>query len=59
MWIGSALTPRSAPATVLVAGLMGRAYQRRITAEEHLLQRAVREWGDYSRRTKKLIPLTS
>jgi protein-S-isoprenylcysteine O-methyltransferase Ste14 len=58
VWIGLALASRSAPATVLVAGLMGRAYQRRITAEENLLQRALPEYGDYSRRTKKLIPLT-
>ncbi|MDR3660477.1 MAG: isoprenylcysteine carboxylmethyltransferase family protein [Mycobacterium sp.] len=57
MWIGLALSSRSAPATVLVAGLMGRAYQRRITAEENLLLRALPEYGDYSRRTKKLIPL--
>lgn len=28
------------------------------TAEENLLQRALPEYGDYSRRTKKLIPLT-
>jgi protein-S-isoprenylcysteine O-methyltransferase Ste14 len=56
VWIGLALASRSAPATVLVAGLMGRAYQRRITAEEKLLQRALPEYGDYSRRTKKLIP---
>ena len=58
VWIGLALTSRSAPATVAVAVLMGRAYQRRITAEEALLQRALPEYGDYRRRTKKLIPLT-
>ncbi|MDM3929793.1 methyltransferase family protein [Mycobacterium intracellulare] len=58
VWIGLALASRSVPATVLVAALMGRAYQRRIAAEEHLLQRALPEYGEYSRRTKKLIPLT-
>lgn len=57
VWIGLAFSSRSAPATVVVAGLMGRAYQRRISAEENLLQGALPEYGDYSRRTKKLIPL--
>jgi protein-S-isoprenylcysteine O-methyltransferase Ste14 len=56
VWIGLALASRSAPATVLVAGLMGRAYQRRIAAEEDLLQRALPEYGDYSRRTRKILP---
>lgn len=36
---------------------MGRAYQRRITAEEKLLQHALPEYGSYRRHTKKLIPL--
>lgn len=57
VWIGLALTSRSAPASVVVAVLMGRAYQQRITAEEKLLQRALPEYGGYRRRTKKLIPL--
>lgn len=57
VWIGLALTSRSAPATALVAALMGWAYQRRITAEERLLKRSLPEYGRYSRRTKKLIPL--
>lgn len=56
VWIGLALASRSVPATVLVA--VGRAYRRRIAVEEHLLQRALPEYGEYSRRTKKLIPLT-
>lgn len=58
VWIGLALASRSVPATVLVAALMGWAYKRRIAAEEHMLQRALPEYGAYSRRTKKLIPLT-
>lgn len=57
VWIGLALASRSAPATSVVAALMGRAYQRRITAEETLLRQALPEYGNYSRRTKKLIPL--
>lgn len=56
VWTGLALTSRSVPATVLVAALMGRAYQRRISAEERLLRRALPEYGDYSRRTKRLVP---
>ena len=56
VWVGLALTSRSAPAPVLVAGLMGRAYQRRITAEESLLRRELRDYGDYIRRTKKIVP---
>jgi protein-S-isoprenylcysteine O-methyltransferase Ste14 len=58
VWIGLALASRSVPAIILVTGLMGRAYQRRITAEENLLQRALPECDHYSRRTKKLLPLT-
>lgn len=58
VWIGLALTSRSVPATLLVAGLMGRAYRRRITVEENLLQRALPEYGDHRRRTKRTIPLT-
>jgi protein-S-isoprenylcysteine O-methyltransferase Ste14 len=56
VWTGLALASRSTPATVVVAALMGRAYQRRITAEEKLLRRALPEYSDYSRRTHKLIP---
>jgi len=56
VWTGLALTSRSALAAVLVPVLMGRAYQRRITAEEELLGRALPDYSDYSRRTRKLIP---
>jgi protein-S-isoprenylcysteine O-methyltransferase Ste14 len=41
----------------LVAGLLGRAYRRRIVAEERLLQRDLPGYTAYSHRTKKLIPL--
>lgn len=58
VWIGLALASRSAPASILIAALMGRAYQQRITAEEKLLSRDLPEYCDYSGRTKKLIPLT-
>ena len=58
VWIGLALTSCSAPATVAVAALLGRAYQLRITAEENLLHRALPAYAEYSRRTKKLIPRT-
>jgi protein-S-isoprenylcysteine O-methyltransferase Ste14 len=56
VWTGLALASRSAPATVVVTGLMGWAYQRRITAEEHLLRRELPAYDDYSRQTHKLIP---
>ena len=41
---------------LLVAGLLGWAYQRRIAAEERLLQRDLPGYNAYIRRTKKLIP---
>lgn len=56
MWIGLALTSRSAAATVVIAGLMGRAYRRRIAAEERLLRRTLSEYSAYCDRTKKLVP---
>lgn len=55
-WTGFALTSRSAPVVAVVGGLMGRAYHRRITAEEDLLRRELAGYVDYSSRTKKLIP---
>jgi protein-S-isoprenylcysteine O-methyltransferase Ste14 len=56
-WTGFALTSRSMPVIALVAGLLGRAYHRRIVAEEKLLQRDLPDYIAYSHRTKKLIPL--
>lgn len=56
-WTGFALSSRSLPVVALVAGLLGRAYQRRITAEEQLLSRELPGYTDYAKRTKKLIPL--
>jgi protein-S-isoprenylcysteine O-methyltransferase Ste14 len=56
MWIGLSLSSRSAVATVAVVGLMGRAYRRRIAAEERLLRRTLPEYAAYSGRTNKLIP---
>lgn len=57
LWTGLALASRSVPTVVLLPALMGRAYRRRITAEENLLRRALPEYREYSRRTKKVIPL--
>jgi protein-S-isoprenylcysteine O-methyltransferase Ste14 len=54
-WTGFALTSRSLPVAVL-GGLLGRAYQRRITAEEQLLCRELPGYTAYAERTKKLIP---
>ncbi len=55
-WTGFALTSRSVPVLALVGGLLGRAYQRRIAAEEQLLSRELPGYPAYQERTKKLIP---
>jgi len=55
-WTGFALASRSVPVIVLVTGLLGWAYQRRITAEEELLRRDLPGYRTYSERTSKLIP---
>jgi len=55
-WTGFALASRSAPVIVLVSLLLGRAYQRRINAEEQLLNEELPGYGAYSQHTKKLIP---
>lgn len=55
-WAGFALTSRSLPVIALVGALLGRAYRRRILAEEQLLQRELAGYADYCARTKRLIP---
>lgn len=55
-WIGFAFTSRNVPVAALVPGLLGWAYNRRITAEEELLRHDLPAYGTYSERTKKLIP---
>ena len=55
-WTGFALTSRSLPVLALTAGLLGRAYQRRIEAEEQLLRRDLPGYPAYQQRTKRLIP---
>ena len=55
-WTGFGLTSRSVPVVVLVGGLLGRAYQRRIAAEEQLLRRDLPGYAPYSDQTKRLIP---
>jgi len=57
VWVGFALTSRS-PATVALVGmLLGRAYGRRIRAEERLLEQDLPGYVEYARRTWRLIPL--
>lgn len=56
IWTGFALTSRSMPAIAVVIALLGRAYQRRVDAEEDLLRRELPGYTAYSSRTKKLIP---
>jgi protein-S-isoprenylcysteine O-methyltransferase Ste14 len=55
-WTGFALTSRSLPVLALAGGLLGRAYQRRIAAEEQLLARDLPGYGAYQARTRKLVP---
>jgi protein-S-isoprenylcysteine O-methyltransferase Ste14 len=55
-WTGFALTSRSLPAVAVVTSLLGRAYRRRISAEEVLLRRDLPGYLDYCGRTNKLIP---
>lgn len=55
-WTGFALSSRSLSTVAVVTGLLGRAYRRRISAEEMLLGRDLPGYADYSRRTKRLVP---
>ena len=57
VWVGFGLTSRSPAAVALVGGLLGRAYERRIAAEERLLERELPGYAEYARRTRRLIPL--
>lgn len=57
IWTGFALSSRSLPVVVGVTGVVVHAYGRRIDAEEQLLDRDLPGYGDYRRRTWKLIPL--
>lgn len=55
-WTGFAFTSGSLPVVAVVSALLGRAYQRRITAEEQLLRRELSPYLAYIERTKKLVP---
>jgi protein-S-isoprenylcysteine O-methyltransferase Ste14 len=55
-WAGFALTSRNPAVIVLMGALLGRAYRRRILAEEQLLRRELPGYADYCARTKRLIP---
>jgi protein-S-isoprenylcysteine O-methyltransferase Ste14 len=56
IWIGFAFTSRSAIVVTGVAGFVGSAYARRISAEEQLLTRDLPGYGEYRGRTWKLVP---
>jgi protein-S-isoprenylcysteine O-methyltransferase Ste14 len=56
VWVGLALASRSVPAVVLVTGLFGAAYRRRIVAEELLLRRDLPGYVTYSENTDRLVP---
>jgi protein-S-isoprenylcysteine O-methyltransferase len=55
-WGGFALASGSPAAVVLVDVIFGRAYARRIEAEERLLVRDLPGYAEYRRRTWRLIP---
>ncbi|HXR21744.1 MAG TPA: isoprenylcysteine carboxylmethyltransferase family protein [Acidimicrobiales bacterium] len=55
-WTGFALASRSKASVVLIPGLLGVAYRRRITAEEQLLRRDLPGYAAYCQRTKRLVP---
>ncbi len=57
VWLGFALTTRRAQVVAAIASVTGRAYRRRIEAEEELLIRDLPGYDDYARRTRRLIPL--
>lgn len=56
-WTGCSVASLSLPTVAAVAGLLGAAYHRRIAAEEALLQRDLPGYSQYTRQTKRLIPL--
>ena len=56
IWTGFGISSGSGAVMALVGGLLGRAYRRRILAEEHLLRRELPGYADYAERTKRLIP---
>ena len=55
-WTGFGCTSRSLPVVAVVGGLFGRAYGRRIAAEERLLVRDLPGYASYRRRTRRLVP---
>ena len=56
IWTGFGITSGSGPVLALVGGLLGRAYRRRILAEDQLLRRELPGYAAYAERTKRLIP---
>ena len=55
-WTGFALASDNLPSAVLIPGLLGFTYHRRIVAEEELLRRDLSGYPAYCQRTKRLIP---
>jgi len=56
-WLGFALTAARPAVVGLTAACVGRAYARRIAAEERLLRRDLPGYAEYTKRTHRLIPL--
>jgi protein-S-isoprenylcysteine O-methyltransferase Ste14 len=55
-WAGFAVASGSPAAVALVGVIFGRAYARRIEAEERLLVRDLPGYAEYRRRTWRLVP---
>ncbi len=55
-WSGFSLTTGSPAVVALVGGLIGRAYARRIAAEELLLRRDLAGYEAYAATSKRLVP---
>lgn len=56
-WTGFALASRNLPTIALVSGVLGAAYARRIAAEQGMLRLEPPGYGQYARKTSRLIPL--
>jgi len=57
IWVGCTVASGSLPTVSAVTGMLVGAYRRRITVEERLLVRDLPGYLDYSKGTKKLIPM--
>ena len=58
MWLGAGVALRNWIALVFMVLFLGRAYRKRMNAEEEMLLTNIgEEYREYSRRTWRIIPL--